>query len=119
MNNQIWKTLAIQLVLSGIYVSAMSIWDEKVMLSALVGCLACLIPNSYFYFRMIGQSENNDAEQWLGYEYRFEFGKWVMAGIIFALAFTSNHPWDPLVFFSGYVLIQISGWFVLFVIKGN
>ncbi len=119
MNSQIWKILGIQAVLSGIYVSAMGIWDEKAILSALVGCMACLIPNGYFNFRMMRQSENYSAEQWLGYAYRSEFGKWVMAGTIFVLAFTSNHPWDPIVLFSGYALIQISGWFLLFVMKGN
>jgi len=119
MNNQIWKTLAIQSVLSGIYVSAAGIWDEKVMLSALVGCMACLIPNSYFYIRMARRSENNNAEQWLGYAYRSEFGKWVIAGVIFLLAFSSSYPWDPLVLFSGYVLIQMSSWFVPLIMKGN
>ena len=117
MNNQIWKTLAIQSVLSGIYVSAMGIWGEKVMLSAFVGCMACLIPNSYAYIRMAKQSENNNAGQWLGYAYRIEIGKWIMTGTIFMMAFISKHPWDPIVLFSGYVLIQVSSMFVPFVIK--
>ncbi len=79
MNNQIWKTLAIQSVLSGIYVSAMGIWGEKVMLSAFVGCMACLIPNSYAYIRMAKQSDNNNSGQWLVYAYRIEIGEWRLA----------------------------------------
>ncbi len=89
------------------------------MFSAIIGCLAGLIPNGYFYFRMSKQVEGNNAQQWLGYAYRSEFGKWLMTGMIFMLVFTSKHTWDPIVLFAGYVLIQISSWFVPFVIKGN
>lgn len=117
MNKQIWKGLIIQFVLSGIYVSTIAVWDEKALFSAFVGCIAYLIPNGYFYFRMSRQSDNNNAERILSFAYRSEFGKWLMTGIIFVLAFTSNHSWDPIVLFSGYALIQVSSWFVPFVIK--
>lgn len=89
------------------------------MFSALVGCLAALVPNGYFYYRMSRQVENNNAQQWLGFAYRSEIGKWFMTGMIFVLAFTSNHSWDPIVLFTGYTLILISSWFVPFVTKGN
>ena len=119
MNNQIWKALYLQIVLSVLYVLASAIWNMSVVFSAMIGCMAGLIPNAYFYFRMSRQSNNNNAQQWLGYAYRSEFGKWLMAGIIFMLAFTSNHSWDPMVLFAGYVLIQVSSWFVPFFNKGN
>ena len=38
---------------------------------------------------------------------------------VFALAFTSNYPWDPIVLFAGYILLQMSSWFVPLVLKGN
>ncbi|MCP4431404.1 MAG: hypothetical protein GY806_10530 [Gammaproteobacteria bacterium] len=119
MNFQIWKALHIQVAVSVLYVSASALWKESVMFSAIIGCLAGLIPNGYFYFRMSKQVEGNNAQQWLGYAYRSEFGKWLMTGMIFMLVFTSKHTWDPIVLFAGYVLIQISSWFVPFVIKGN
>ena len=119
MNKQLWGALIVQCILGGIYIAGIAFWDNKVVFSAFVGCMAGLIPNAYFYIRMSKQSGNDDAGQWLSYAYRSEFGKWLMTGMIFVLAFTSGHPWDPLVLFAGYVLVQISSWFVPFIIKGN
>ncbi|MDH5356370.1 MAG: ATP synthase subunit I [Gammaproteobacteria bacterium] len=111
--------MKIQFILGGFYFLGIAFWDNALVLSALVGCMAALVPNTYFYIRMGKQAENNDAQQWLSYAYRSEFGKWLMTGMIFLLAFTSNHSWDPIVLFAGYVLIQISSGFVPFIFKGN
>lgn len=119
MSFQIWKALFIQIILGCLYVLMIAFWNSSVVFSAFVGCMASLAPNAYFYFRMSRQSENNDAEQWLGYAYRSEFGKLFMTGIIFGLAFTSKLTWDPAVLFIGYAVLQLSGWFVPLVIKGN
>ena len=119
MKNQIYKTLIIQYLLGAIYLVGILIWNDEVTLSALVGCVASLLPNSYQGIRMLKQAENNNALQWLGYAYRSEFVKWLMTGMIFLLAFTANHEWDPIVLFTGYILIQISSWFVPLVLKGN
>ena len=119
MKNQIYATLIIQYLLSAIYVVGVVIWNDSVMLSALVGCMACLAPNTYHNIRMLKQVENTNAIQWLGYAYRSEFVKWVMTGIIFLLAFTANYQWDPIVLFAGFCLIQISSWFIPLILKGN
>ena len=119
MKNQSDATVIIQYILGTIYLIGVVIWDDSVMLSALVGCIACLVPNTYQSMRMLKQTENNNAMQWLGYAYRSEFVKWVLTGIIFVLAFTSNYQWDPIVLFAGYIIIQISSWFVPFIIKNN
>ncbi len=120
MKNQIIKTLVLQYILGVVYLTGTSLWDNAVSLSALVGCVASLVPKTYFDLRMLRATENNnDAAQWLGYAYRSEIGKWVIMGSIFALAFTSEHPWDPVVLFAGFVLMQFSGWIAPFVIKGN
>jgi len=93
------------------------------MFSALVGCLAALLPKTYFGIRTImataATEDNNNATQWLGYAYRFEIGKWAMMAMIFGLAFTSGYPWDPVVLFAGFVLIQISGLFAPLLIGVN
>lgn len=119
MKNQIYKTLIIQYLLGGIYLIGVVIWNDSVMLSALVGCIASLVPNSYQSIRMQKQIENNNAMQWLGYAYRSEFVKWLMTGMIFWLAFTANYQWDPIVLFAGFVLMQMSSWFIPFIFKGN
>ena len=120
MKNQIIRTLVLQYILGVIYLTGTGLWDTAAMFSALVGCVAALIPKTYFGLRMMRATErNNDAAQWLGYAYRSEIGKWVITGAIFAAAFTSNYPWDPVVLFAGFVLIHLSGRIVPLVIKGN
>ena len=119
MKNQILQTLILQYALGGIYVFGVVIWNDSVMLSALTGCIACLLPNTYHSIRILRQTENNNAVQWLGFAYRSEFAKWLMTGMIFLLAFTTNYQWDPMILFAGYILLQLSSWFVPLVFKGN
>ena len=120
MKNQIIRTLILQYVLGVIYLSGAGLWDSAATLSALVGFLAALVPKTYFGIRMLKATEdNNGAAQWLGIAYRSEIGKWVIMGTIFVLAFTSGYPWDPVILFAGFVLIQLSGWIVPLVIKGD
>ena len=120
MKNQIIRTLILQYILGVIYLTGAGLWDAASMFSALVGCLAALLPTTYFGMRMIKATEQkNDATLWLGYAYRSEIGKWVMMALIFGMAFTTDYPWDPLILFAGFVLIQLSGWFAPLVIRGN
>ena len=119
MKNQIYTTLIIQYILGIIYLFGVVIWDDSVMLSALTGCIAGLAPNTYYGIRMLKQVDNNSAVQWLGYAYRIEFVKWLMTGMIFLLAFTTNYPWDPIVLFAGFCLIQMSSWFIPLIVKGS
>ena len=119
MKNQIIKVLVLQYVLGGIYLAVIAIWDAATILSGLTGCVAALVPKTYFTMRMLRTTEDKNAAQWLGYAYRSEIGKWVIMSAIFMLAFSTDYPWDPVVLFVGFVLIQFSGWLTPFVIKGN
>lgn len=119
MKSQIIRMLIFQYILGVTYLIGTGLWDIAFMPSALMGCVAALIPKTYFSIRMFRETENNNATQWLGYAYRFEIGKWVMMAMIFWLAFTSGYPWDPVVLFAGFVLIQISGLFAPLVIGVN
>ena len=117
MKNQIIRILILQYILGATYLLGTGLWDMTVIPSALTGCVAALIPKTYFDIRMLRTMKNNSALQWLGYAYRSEIGKWVIMSVIFLLAFTSDYPWDPVVLFAGFVLIQVSGWFTLFVTR--
>ena len=119
MKNQILKALVLQYVLGVTYLAGTGLWDVSAMMSALVGCVAALLPKTYFDLRMLRDAEDKNAAQWLGYAYRSSIGKWVIMGAIFTLAFSTGYPWDPVVLFAGFVLIQLSGWLTSFVIKGN
>ena len=85
----------------------------------MTGCAAALVPKTYFTMRMLRTANDDDATRWLGYAYRSEIGKWAIMGSIFALAFSSDYPWNPAVMFAGFGLIQLSGLLAPFVIKGN
>jgi ATP synthase protein I len=119
MKNQILRVLVLQYLLGVIYLAGTGFWDMSALMSALVGCVAALVPRTYFSLRMLRTTEDKNAEQWLSYAYRTEIGKWVIMGAIFMLAFTTGYPWDPVILFAGFVLIQMSGWLAPFVIKGN
>ena len=119
MKNQILKTLVLQYVLGVTYLAGTGLWDVNATMSALVGCVAALLPKTYFDLRMLRDTGDKNAAQWLGYAYRSGIGKWVIMGAIFMLAFSTDYPWDPVVLFAGFVLIQLSGWLASFVIKGN
>ena len=119
MKNQIIKTLVFQYILGGIYLLGAGLWDVSLALSALVGCLAALLPNTFFSVRMLKVREHDDAAQFLGYAYRSEIGKWVMMGVVFVIAFSTAYPWDPVILFAGFGLIALSGWLAPLIIKGN
>jgi ATP synthase protein I len=119
MKNQIIRVLVLQYLLGVTYLAGTGLWDMAVIMSALVGCVAALVPKTYFSLRMLRSTEDKNAAQWLSYAYRTEIGKWVIMGAIFMLAFTTGYPWDPVVLFAGFVFIQMSGWLAPFVIKGN
>ena len=119
MKNQIIKVLVLQYILGGIYLVLAGLWGAAAMMSAFAGCMAALVPQTYISLRMMRNDEDRNATQWLGYALRSEIGKWVIMAAIFTLAFSTDYPWDPVVLFVGFVLIQLSGWLTPFVVKGN
>lgn len=119
MKNQILRTLIFQYILGGIYLLGTGLWDSSVTISALVGSVAGLAPATWFSIRMLRAGDSNDAKQWLGYALRSEFGKWLLMGAIFALAFTAEYDWDPEFLFAGFVIVLLSGWIAPLVIKGT
>ena len=119
MKNQIFKVLILQYVLGGIYSLMTGLWGAATLVSAITGCLAALVPQTYVSLRMLRTDEDKSATQWLGYALRTEVGKWVIMAAIFGLAFSTGYPWDPVALFAGFALMQMSGWLAPFVIKGN
>lgn len=117
MSNQIKKILMLQYALGLLFLAVAGIWSKADMLSAIVGCMAGLVPSTYFSMRMLKATENNDAVQWLGYAYRSEIGKWLITGSIFMLAFSADYHWDPVFLFAGFGVIVLSGWLAPLVIK--
>ena len=116
MKSQIIKVLILQYGLGVVYLAAAGLWDVATIISAMTGCMAALLPKTYFSLRMLRDTEDKNAQQWLSYAYRSEIGKWVIMGSIFLVAFNADYHWDPVILFVGFVVIQISGWLTPFVI---
>ena len=116
MKSQIIKVLIVQYGLGVGYLAAAGLWDAATIISAMTGCMAALLPKTYFSLRMLRDTEDKNAQQWLSYAYRSEIGKWAIMGSIFMVAFNTDHHWDPVFLFVGFVVIQISGWLAPFVI---
>ena len=123
MKSQIIKVLILQYGLGAVYLVTTGLWDTAAIISAMTGCMAALLPKTYFSMRMLRSTEDKNAQQWLGYAYRSGIGKWVIMGSIFMIAFSTDYHWDPVILFVGFVVIQLSGWLAPFVIifytKGN
>ena len=118
MKAQVQLLLTVQLVLMLIYSGLVFLLDLGDFFSAITGCLASLVPSLYFSIKMLRSGLENDATEWLAYAYRSDIGKWIMAAMIFALAFSSGYQWDPLILFIGYLLVQMAGMFVPLLQKG-
>ena len=118
MKAQVQLLLTVQLVLMLLYIGFVYGLKLGDLFSAFVGCLASLIPSMYFSFKMLRSRLETDAAEWLAYAYRSDIGKWIMAAMIFALAFSSDYSWDPLILFIGYLLVQMAGMFVPLLQKG-
>lgn len=111
--------LALQSLLTFLFLLVIHVLRIGDLFSALVGCLASLIPATYQGVKMVLNKEHDDAQQWLGFAYRVDLVKWLMTGMIFILAFTSQYTWDPATLFIGYLLVQMSGILIPLVQKGN
>jgi F0F1-type ATP synthase assembly protein I len=108
-----------QLIVMSIYLALVYLLSWGDWFSGVTGCLASLLPTIYYSIRMMRQVDSYSAEQWLAYAYRSNVVKWMMMAMIFALAFTSSYQWDPVILFSGYLLMQVSGMFLPLIQKGN
>lgn len=116
---QIRMLLVLQLSITLGYLFIVTVLQLGDPVSAFAGCMASLIPGIYFSIKMLKQADSQDAVGWLGYAYRSEIGKWVLAGAIFILLFTADYGWDPLMLFGGYLLVQVSGLFLPLIQKGE
>ncbi len=119
MKSQIQLLLLIQLAVMLGFLAVVALLRPAALVSGLTGCLASVLPSFYFSIRMLRHRHVSDAGEWLGYAYRSDIGKWVIAGIIFALAFSSGYHWDPVILFTGFLLVQMSGMLLPLIQKGE
>lgn len=119
MKTQAFALHSIQLVVTLGYVAVVFGIAPEDWKSAIVGCVIGLLPALYFSYRMLKRVDIKDPQKWLGFAYRADLAKWLLAGILFFVVFTSGEQWNPLILFIGYLLVQISGMFLPLILKGE
>ena len=80
--------------------------------SAVLGGLACILPNSYAVWRVFGarRTRNRPAMGTLGVMLRAEFAKFVITAVIFALVFWLLPTVEPIALFTAFVIAMFAGW---------
>ncbi len=121
MKQQVIKLLVGQYGLALVLTAVAAWWGEVAAFSALTGCLAALLPNTFFCIRMLRAATRDYEEpsQFVRDAFRAEFQKWLMTGMILLLAFTSDYSWNPGFLFAGFGILLFTGVFVSFVLKGD
>ncbi|MGI9277083.1 MAG: F0F1 ATP synthase subunit I [Endozoicomonas sp.] len=84
---------------------------KDVALSALLGGLACSVPNAYLLWKAFHYSGARAARQIAKSFYQGEAGKFVLTATAFVLIFTLVKPIEPLALFGAFVLVQVVHWF--------
>jgi ATP synthase protein I len=79
--------------------------------SVLLGGLCCTLPNIYFAFQVFRRLRSSQPGHTVARFYRAEVIKLVMMGVLCALTF-KYIAIQPLSFFAGFFLAQISLWIV-------
>lgn len=110
---QIKRILATQWFVVFCIAAILFVIKRELALSALVGGLACILPNMYFVRRLFfagGRTAN--AYELLRSAYVAEFMKIALTGILFVVILVSYKAVHPLTLFITFFLVQSCLWFV-------
>lgn len=95
--------------LVGLGLSA-AIWagfDGVAGYSALLGCLAAVIPNAFLALRLMVSQTKDGAKALLGAAWIGEIGKLALTVLIFTLVFTQVRPLNAAAVFAGFITTQL------------
>ncbi len=109
MNSSIKASILVRLVSGCIFVVLILIISPSVVFSALVGVMACFIPETYQGWKLSKTEKIYDPSKWLGLAYQSIISKWIMTAMIFALAFSSSIEWNYIILFIGYLFVHVFG----------
>ncbi len=107
--------LALSFIFAGLCAIMASINAGK---SALLGGLACIVPNAYFAYKLFTYQGARAARQIVNSFYKGEALKIILSILLFTLVFTSCTitPWA---FFAAYILILMTHWFCPWIIANK
>jgi ATP synthase protein I len=109
--SMIKRMLQLQIIFSGIFIIIVALTvSMKAMISAIIGCLCCFIPCSYFFWKASKEVKDNNPEKFITQMYYAETGKFLLTISCFILVFKSNILHSPIVFFMGFIVVQSTVW---------
>jgi ATP synthase protein I len=105
------RILQLQIIFSIIFIIIVALTASiKAMFSAIIGCLCCFIPCSYFFWKASREVKGNDPKKIITQMYYAETGKFLLTISCFILVFKANILHSPIVFFMGFIVVQSTVW---------
>lgn len=95
-----------------------SFFGAEAALSALLGGLVCLLPNTYFAWRAFRYQGARLANDIVKSFYRAEAGKFGLTAALFTLVFVAVPPSNPVFFFGAYVVTLFTQWLGPWLLRG-
>ncbi|WP_324768075.1 ATP synthase subunit I [Pokkaliibacter plantistimulans] len=112
------RILISQLGLSLVLGLSLLAFDQIGALSIVLGGLICLLPNSYFAWRLFAVRGARSSRDIAKAFYKGEAGKLLITIVLFALVFSMVKPLNVLALFAGFVAVQMMNWIVPLVWRG-
>lgn len=79
------------------------------MHSAILGGVACIVPNAYAIWRAFASSRSSDSGV-VGLMLRAEVAKFVLTGLLFALIFATIPEVEPVTLLLVFTVAMFAGW---------
>jgi len=119
MISSIKTSILVRFVSSCIFVVLILMINQSAVFSALVGVVACFVPESYLGWKLSKTEKVYDASRWLGLTYQSIISKWIMTAMIFAISFSSSFQWNYEILFIGFIVVNIAGLLTPVLLKGK
>ena len=119
MTDAIKTSIGVRFVASCLFIVFIFVFQKAAILSAIVGVIACFVPESYQAWKISKTEKVYEPNMWLRLAYQSMITKWIMTAMIFAISFSSGIKWDYKILFIGYVLVNVFGLLTPILLKGK
>lgn len=87
-----------------------SVFGITHMYSAILGGVACIVPNAYAIWRAFDSGRNSTDSGVVGLMLRAEVAKFVLTGLLFALIFAAIPEVEPVTLLVVFTVAMFAGW---------
>jgi ATP synthase protein I len=101
-------TLLVQACVSFVVAAVLWLWVGEVAgISALLGGAVAVVPNAFLAARLLAPSRDQSAGAMLRAAWLGEFGKVLLAALLFSVIFRFVRPIEPLAVFATFIAAQL------------